>query len=60
MQYFLNHEKAPCPLSHYLKQWQAPAEKSIFPYSLYSSIEELQRATEFPKHEDFYSSLQKV
>ena len=39
---------------------ESPAEKSIFPYSLYSTVEELYAAKEFPKYEDFYSSLKKV
>ena len=48
---------APCKLSTYLKQWGADLSKSIFPYSLYNSIEELEEACEFPPYEDFYSEL---
>ena len=48
---------SPCRLSKYLKQWGAKLEKSIFPYSYYSSVEELQAALEFPPYEAFYSDL---
>ena len=48
---------APCRLSKYLKQWGSVLNKSIFPYSLYSSIEELACATEFPAYADFFSEL---
>ena len=48
---------APCRLSKYLKQWGSELAKSIFPYSLYNSIEEVEQATEFPPYEAFYSEL---
>ena len=48
---------SPCRLSKYLKQWGAKLEKSIFPYSYYSSVEELQAALEFPPYEAFFSDL---
>ena len=48
---------SPCRLSKYLKQWGAELQKSIFPYSYYSSVEELQAAVEFPPYEAFYSDL---
>ena len=51
---------APCSLDTYCKQWGATLQKSLFPYTLYGSIEELTSATEFPKYEHFYSSLKKV
>ena len=51
------HFTSPCNYSAYLRQWGASEEKSIFPYSLYSSVEELEAATEFPSHQDFYSTL---
>ena len=51
---------SPCSLDQYLKQWGASAEKSIFPYEKYSSIEQLRADTDFPAYEDFYSSIKKV
>ena len=48
---------APCRLSKYLKQWGSELQKSIFPYSYYSSIEELEAAHDFPPYEAFYSDL---
>ena len=48
---------APCRLTKYLKQWGAELQKSIFPYSYYSSIEELEAAVDFPPHDAFYSDL---
>ena len=56
----VRHYTSPCNLDKFLKTWQAPAEKSVFPYQLYSSIEELEQATEFPPIEDFYSDLKQV
>ena len=51
---------SPCSLDKYCEQWGATLQKSLFPYTLYGSIEEMVQATEFPKYEDFYSSLKKV
>ena len=51
---------APCSLDKYCRQWGARLQKSIFPYSLYGSVEELHSATEFPSYEDFYSDLKQV
>ena len=56
----VRHYTSPCNLDKFLKTWQAPAEKSIFPYQKYSSIEELELATNFPSLEDFYSDLKQV
>ena len=56
----VRHYTSPCNLDKFLKTWQAPAEKSIFPYQKYSSIEELEQATDFPSLEDFYSDLKQV
>ena len=56
----VRHYTSPCNLDKFLKTWQAPAEKSIFPYQKYSSIEELEQTTEFPPIEDFYSDLKQV
>ena len=51
---------APCSLDKYCRQWGAQLEKSIFPYSLYHSIEELKQAVEFPSFNDFWSDLKQV
>ena len=51
------HFTSPCNYSGYLKQWGVEEEKSIFPYQFYSSVEELEAATEFPPIEAFYSDL---
>ena len=51
---------APCSLAEYLVQWGAKFKKSIFPYSLYKSVEELEAAVDFPRYEQFYSELKKV
>ena len=51
------HFTSPCNYSNYLKQWGVTEEKSIFPYQHYSSIEELEEATEFPPKTAFYSDL---
>ena len=48
---------APCSLSQYLRQWGAEEEKSVFPYQLYSRVEELVYAESFPEYEQFYSTL---
>lgn len=51
---------SPCNYSKYLKQWKVKEiGKSIFPYQLYSTVEELSAATEFPSRESFYSTLTK-
>ena len=51
---------APCKLSGYLEQWKVVEKKSIFPYQLFSSVEEMVSCTEFPPVEAFYSSLSKT
>ena len=51
------HYSSPCSYSNYLKQWRVSEKKSIFPYQYYSTIEELEQATEFPPIEGFYSDL---
>ena len=50
----------PCGLDKFLRTWEAPFSKSIFPYQRYSSVEELSQATEFPPKEDFFNSLKQV
>ena len=51
---------SPCKYSNYLKQWKVHEEKSIFPYQYYSSVEELEAATDFPPKQAFYSDLTEV
>ena len=46
-----------CSLDKYMKQWGASAQKMIFPYEKFNSIEELRATTEFPSYESFYSTL---
>ena len=48
---------APCSLSTFLRQWNVKEKKSIFPHGKFNSIEEIRAQIEFPKYEDFYSSL---
>ena len=50
----------PCSLDTFLKSWEAPFSKSIFPYQRYSSVEELAQTTDFPTKDDFYNSLKQV
>ena len=50
----------PCSLDKFLRTWEAPFSKSIFPYQRYSSVEDLGQATEFPSKEDFFNSLKQV
>ena len=54
------HYSSPCNLDKFLKTWKAPAEKSIFPYQKFSSIEECEATIEFPPIEDFYNDLKQV
>ena len=51
---------APCSLTKYLKQWATVGQKSIFPHSHFSSIEEINRTIEFPPREAFYSELKRA
>ena len=48
---------SPCTLSKYLKQNAVKEKKSIFPYSYFHSVEELENCTEFPQYEAFFSEL---
>ena len=48
---------APCKLDKFLKTWNAPAAKSVWPYSLYGSVGELKLAKKFPSRSAFYSEL---
>ena len=48
---------SPCNLSKYLAQNNVVETKSIFPYSFFNTIEELEAYTDFPPHSAFYSEL---
>lgn len=48
---------APCSLDKFLKVWDAPCGKSIWPYTFYSSIEEINSAKTFPSLAAFKSEL---
>lgn len=50
---------SPCKLTKYLKQWKVDEQKSIFPYSRYSSIEDIVADVDFPPPESFYNELYK-
>ena len=56
----VRHYCPPCSLDKFLKSWEAPFTKSIFPYQRYNSVEELARSTEFPEKADFFNSLKQV
>ena len=48
---------APCSYDKFARVWEAPTSKSIWPYSLYSSVEEIKAAKTFPLLSDFESKL---
>ena len=48
---------SPCSLDKFLKNWEAPFTKSIWPYSLFGSVEEIKSCKKFPKRSEFYSEL---
>lgn len=48
---------SPVTLATYLKQWGVKETKSIFPYSLFTSVEEIRSTVDFPPYEAFFSSL---
>ena len=51
---------APTNLDKYLKTWNASDAKSIFPYSHFNSIEDLESTIEFPSKEAFFNELKQV
>ena len=51
---------APTNLDKYLKTWNASDAKSIFPYSHFHSIEELELTSDFPPREAFFNELKQV
>ena len=48
---------SPCRLEKFLQNWEAPFSKSIWPYSLFGSVEEIKACKKFPKRSEFYSEL---
>ena len=44
---------SPCTLDKYLKTWGSNAEKLIYPYSHFPTIESMEECVEFPTIEDF-------
>ena len=48
---------APCKLDKFLKTWNAPCAKSIWPYSYYGSVGEIKAAKKFPPRMAFKSEL---
>ena len=48
---------SPCSLDKYLRQWQAPEAKGIFPHGYFKSIEEIRETVEFPPKSAFFSTL---
>ena len=51
---------APTNLAKYLKTWNASDAKSIFPYSYFNSIEDLESTIDFPSKEAFFNELKQV
>ena len=51
---------APTNLDKYLKTWGASEVKSVFPYSHFKSIEELEATVEFPPKSAFFNELKQV
>ena len=51
------HFTTPQRLSDYLAQNSIEETKSIFPYTAFSSIEDMIKSKEFPSYESFYSEL---
>jgi len=44
---------SPMPLDKYLKTWGSDAEKMVYPYTKFKTIEEIRQCVEFPPIEDF-------
>ena len=51
---------APTNLDKYLKTWGASEVKSIFPYSFFKSIEDLEATIDFPPKSAFFNELKQV
>ena len=51
------HFTSPCSYAQFLKQWGVSEKKSIFPYQLFSNIEQMEATIDFPSHASFHSDL---
>ncbi len=47
----------PMKLDKYLKTWTSDFQKLVYPYELFSSVEEIRNCKTFPLKSDFYSML---
>ena len=50
----------PMPMDKYVKTWTGTQSKLIFPYTRYSSIEEVRAEKNFPPIEAFFNELKQV
>ena len=50
----------PMPMDKYVKTWTGTQSKLIFPYTRYSSIEEVRAEQNFPPIEAFFNELKQV
>ena len=50
----------PMPMDKYVKTWTGTQSKLIFPYTRYSSIEEVRAEKNFPPIEAFFNQLKQV
>ena len=48
---------SPCSYDKFVKQWGATTVKSLWPYSLYTDIQEMKQAKKFPPRSAFKSEL---
>ena len=51
---------SPMSMDQYLKTWNGFQSKLIWPYTKFSSIEEIMSEKEFPPIEDFFNDLKQV
>lgn len=51
---------SPTSLDKYLKTWNGVFSKSIFPYTFWSTIEEMRACKEFPDKSAFFNDLKQV
>jgi len=48
---------SPCTYERFARVWGAPSGKSIWPYSLFNSVEEIKSTKKFPHYSQFQSKL---
>ena len=51
---------SPMSMDQYLQTWNGFKSKLIWPYTKFSSVEEIMPAQEFPPIEDFFNDLKQV